>query len=280
MPFQANWMQEKLAKMLAKLREDRGLTTRQIAEELGWAPSKVSRMENARNQVDPLDVIKLGQFYKLPENEIAQLCEMARDTRTDAWEERYEPWVPEPYLRLARYERQAKIVRSSQAGVVPGLCQTRAYAAAVIQSSPVAYDDETAEALIEFRMQRQGRLEEPDFLQLAVVIAEPVLYWQYGGPQVLHEQLEHLRELADRPNVDLYVVPFSTAVVMLPLEIFQFDDSEVAAVAFSETMWTNVLHEGPQDTRRANRMFQRHVSRALPSDQAKSLIEERIRGTQ
>jgi hypothetical protein len=225
-------------------------------------------------------VIKLGQLYGLSETEITQLCEMARDNRTDVRYVRYEPWVPEPYLRLARYEGEAKIIRSSQPGVVPGLCQTRNYAASMIRSSPVAYDDETADALIEFRMERQRRLEDPDFIRMEVVIGEPVLHWQYGGPQVLNEQLKHLWEMADRENVTLRVVPFSNAIVLLPLEVFQFDEAEIAAVAFSETMWTNVLHDGPQDTRRALRMFDRHLSMALTPDETKSLIGERIRGTQ
>lgn len=276
MPFQASWVQEALARRLEELRTGKNWSTREVAAKLKWPQSKVSRIENALNKIDPLDVIKLGQLYELGEAEIDRLCEMARDSRTDMWWQRFEPWLPESYYKLIGYENEAVSLRSSQPSVVPGLLQTRDYATALIANSPIMYDEDTADALIDVRMQRQRRIDETEPLKLDVVIAESVLYWEYGGPDVLKAQLTHLREQAERPHVTIRVVPYTNAIILLPLEIYQFKGSEFAAVAFSETLWTNALHEGPQETKRALRMFERHAAMALSPDDSQRLIEQRI----
>lgn len=278
MPFQASWVQAKLAKRLRDLRQENGLSGREAAAQLGdgWSQAKISRIESTETKADPLDVIKLGKLYGLPDSEIEQLCEMARDSRTNRWWKRYEEHLSETYYMLIGYENDALRVRSSQPHVVPGLLQTREYAAAVI-AEPVTYDDEKTHALIEVRMLRQRRLTDPEPLKLEVVIAESVLHWQFGGPEVLHAQLLHLREMAERDNVSVQVVPFTSAITMLPVQVFQFTDSDGASVAFSETHWTNELHEGPQDARRAHRMFERHASRALSPEETSKLIEAQAR---
>jgi hypothetical protein len=79
--------------------------------------------------------------------------------------------------------------------------------------------------------------------------------------------------MGERDNISIQVVPFTNAITMLPVQVFQFTGSESASVAFSETHWTNELHEGPQDARRAHRMFERHASRALSPDETSKLIE-------
>ncbi len=238
----------------------------------GRLQAKISRIESAETKLDPVDVIKLGKLYGLGDAEIERLCEQARDSRTDRWWKRYEEHLSETYFTLIGYENDAIRVRTSQPHVLPGLLQTREYAAAVI-AEPVSYDDEKTEALIEVRMLRQRRLSDPEPLRLEAVIAESVLRWQFGGPDVLHDQLMHLREMGERENITIQVVPFTNAITMLPYQVFQFTDSEAASVAFSETHWTNEMHEGPQDARRAHKMFDRHASRALSPEETGKLIE-------
>jgi hypothetical protein len=45
--------------------------------------------------------------------------------------------------------------------------------------------------------------------QLHVILGEAVLRQQVGGPEVMRNQLLHLCEASERPNVTLQVVPFS-----------------------------------------------------------------------
>ncbi len=41
------------------------------------------------------------------------------------------------------------------------------------------------------------------------MVDEAVLHREVGGPKVMHDQLIHLAELADRPNITVEVIPYS-----------------------------------------------------------------------
>jgi transcriptional regulator with XRE-family HTH domain len=278
MAFRASWAQRRLAGELADLRKAEKLSTREVADGFGWNASKVSRIENAQVKVESGDVIKLARLYGVPDGEVGRLCDMARESRTDIWWDRFAPWLPEPYYNLIGYENDATKLRCMQATVIPGLLQARGYATSVINTSPSVFDADKADALIEVRALRQRRLTEPEPLELDAIIAEPVLHWAFGGGAVLHEQLKHLRELSDRSNVTVRVVPYTSAIVMLPLELYEFGQ-DGPSIAFSETLWHNVVHEGELETKRATRMLDHVASMALSPDMTNQKIEQRIRET-
>lgn len=279
MPFRASWAQRRLAGELADLRKAADLSTREVAEGFGWNASKVSRIENAQVKVEPGDVIKLARLYGVADSEVSRLCNMARESRTDIWWDRFAPWLPEPYYNLIGYENDATRLRCMQSTVFPGLLQARDYAASLINNSPSAFDADKADALIEVRSLRQRRLAEPEPLELDAIIAEPVLRWAFGGPAVLHRQLQHVREMADRPNVTVRVVPYANAIVMLPLELYEFGEDGLS-IAFSETLWHNIVHEGPLETKRASRMLDHVATVALSPGETNLMIEQRIRETE
>jgi transcriptional regulator with XRE-family HTH domain len=276
MPFQASRSQKRLADRLAEARKTCGLSSQYVADQFGWQQSKISRIENAQVKVIPADVMKLAGLYELSE-EVSRLCAMARASRTDFWWQRFEPWVSESYYTLIGYENDATRLRSNQSTVVPGLLQIREYASALIANSPMSYDPDTADALIEVRMLRQRRLREPEPLRLDALVAESVLHWEFGGREVLHAQLRHLRDMSERANVTIRVVPFSTAQIVLPLELYEFGENIEDSVAFSETPWTNTIHDGPLEARRAHRMVDRMEATALSPRDSNTFIEQRIR---
>lgn len=106
-----------------------------------------------------------------------------------------------------------------------------------------------------------------------------MLHWAFGGTAILHKQLRHVREMADRPNVTVRVVPYTNAIVLLPLELYEFGEDGLS-IAFSETLWHNVVHEGPLETKRASRMLDRVAAMALSPDETNLMIEQRIGDTE
>ena len=91
---------------------------------------------------------------------------------------------------------------------VPGLLQTAAYAAAVQRDEIVPPTDDEVDRWVSHRLARQEVLHrEPDPLKLAVVLDESVLYRVAGDGEVMAEQLDHLAGAAERPNIDVRVLP-------------------------------------------------------------------------
>lgn len=70
-------------------------------------------------------------------------------------------------------------------------------------------DAERAEELTAATMERQNVLSRPDPPEVIAVLHELVLHRLIGSPVVMADQLGHLAELADRPNISVHVVPSS-----------------------------------------------------------------------
>jgi transcriptional regulator with XRE-family HTH domain len=95
-------------------------------------------------------------------------------------------------------EQSATSVRSWEPMLVPGLLQTRAYAAALLNT-----DD-----LVQRRLDRQRMLTRPgNPVELAAIIDESVLCRPVGGHDVLANQVRHLAAIAERPNVTIQILP-------------------------------------------------------------------------
>ena len=107
-------------------------------------------------------------------------------------------------------EATASTIRISEAVVIPGLLQTPEYTHALALAGGAT--EEAAQAAVEERMSRQTILTRKNPPLLWVIIAETVLEWPVGGPEVMREQLAHLLELADKPNVGIRVVPRSATI--------------------------------------------------------------------
>jgi transcriptional regulator with XRE-family HTH domain len=91
--------------------------------------------------------------------------------------------------------------------VIPDLLQTKAYAAAVELAMEIPLSDHEVSERVERRAERQKVLyRDPEPLQLVAVLSEGVLLDRVGGPEVMATQLDHVADLAERPNVDVRIV--------------------------------------------------------------------------
>lgn len=277
MAFEASWLQKQLGAELLALREDRKMTTREVAGAFGWAASKVARMERAENRIDPQDIIKLGRLYKIADSEVTRLCEMARASRTDIWWERYKPWLADSYYTMIGYENDATRIKTTHPSIVPGLLQTRRYIEGLFASNIVVTDPDRVSVLTEVRELRQRRLTEPNPLQLVAIIPESVLYASFGGDEAMREQLTHLRATMELVNVDVRVLPTTLPVNRLPLSLFEFGSEEGPAIAISDTEFGNVFHDAPMEILQTRRIVNHLHGLALGPEATISIIEQRIR---
>ncbi|MEU6312719.1 helix-turn-helix transcriptional regulator [Streptomyces sp. NPDC047014] len=114
--------------------------------------------------------------------------------------------LPTWFRAYAEMEARATFISTFQAQVVYGLLQTEAYAKALLSVEFPDRADDIAAARIE-RQRILGRDEPP---ALMVVLDEALLHRNVGGREVMRNQLSHLLSFADRPWVQIQVMPFSS----------------------------------------------------------------------
>jgi transcriptional regulator with XRE-family HTH domain len=264
--------QRRLARILRRLREDAGLTIDQVAEKLELSPSTISRIETAQVSVRPRDVRELLDIYAVNEVQRAQLMDLARAGRQQAWWHEYRdvPSVP-----LAGLEADAAFIRQFSALLIPGLLQTRDYATAVIRAIRHDAAADEVEQRLELRMHRQEQLthkEAPDFW---VVLDEAVLRRPIGEPEVMHGQLQRLIDASDLPNVTLQVLPFSAgphAGMDGEFTIFSYRDPADPDVVYIENTGGDLYLERDDKTRRYRLIFSHLQAAALnPVDSVRAL---------
>lgn len=121
--------------------------------------------------------------------------------------------VPAWLTLYASLEQGASHVWTWQPLTVHALLQTREYATAVESVGPEPVSADAVAEKVDLRLSRQGVLNrEPEPLDLAVVLDESVLYRVTGGPVTMAAQLDHLADLAQRPNITVQVLPLDAGV--------------------------------------------------------------------
>jgi transcriptional regulator with XRE-family HTH domain len=91
---------------------------------------------------------------------------------------------------------------------IPALLQTKGYAAAIERYGPLVLTDEQVAQRVDVRLARQAVIHrESDPLRSVNLVAEHLLTETVNGPEVMAAQLDHLVELAERPNIELRILP-------------------------------------------------------------------------
>jgi hypothetical protein len=128
-------------------------------------------------------------------------------------------------------------------------------------------------------MQRQLVLVREPLAQLSVVLDESILGRRIGDEQVMYDQLTHLAELSDRPNIAIRVLPLGAQHTVLgpAFVIFHFEsdtDAVLQDVVASEQLKTVFTVEGEQETYLHRLVFQSLVSASLDTADSRALILE------
>jgi hypothetical protein len=114
--------------------------------------------------------------------------------------------VPDWLKTYVGLESLADRIFTFEALIIHGLLQTQDYAAAVTASSRSIRPDH-GERFVSFRMARARRLTDADRpLQLHAVIPTAALDLAVGTHEVRRQQLQHLIEMSELPNVTIQVL--------------------------------------------------------------------------
>ncbi len=256
----------RLRRELHRLRTTAGLTTDEVAEQLTWHRSKVSRIENGHSGISPGDVRELLDVYGVTGEQVDALVKLAREARQKNWWFAYGDVLPDDYVGL---EAEAVSIRTFEGQFVPGLLQTEGYARAVIHAGRDAVDADDVERRVEARLARQTLLTRDDPVRLWAIVDEGALRRPAGGREVMRAQLDHLAKAAELPNVELQVLPYSSgahAGMSGPFAILNFVEPAEGDVVYVENETSSLFLEKPQEIERYTLMFTHLLAKALDPD--------------
>lgn len=224
-----------LAETLRALRRAAGLSGERLAVRCAMSQAKISRIEGRKITPSVADVERILTALEVPRGVADDLVALARRVNVQ-----HTSWRAAARIGLWRKQEELKVLADSSRTVrqflpaMPGgLLQTEDYARAAL--SPMVRTDPArdVERAVEARIRRQATLDDPD-RRFLFVLTEQAVRWRYASLPVMAEQCRHMADVAQRPNVDLAVVPRFGEVAGGPLNTFVvYDDRLVLAELFS-----------------------------------------------
>jgi transcriptional regulator with XRE-family HTH domain len=218
---------------LAQLRDDANLSGAGAARLAGdgFSQSKISRWESGRLVPDPDDVGRYAKALGATDKVRRRLIALAREahashqvaaparialTRTPGYQ-----------TRVGRIEADSEHVATFHPVVIPGLLQTVPYMRALFETETAEH--ELIEPTITARLQRQHLLGD-DSYHFTMIIHASTLGWCVGSPAVMVDQLHHLIDASNRPNVHIGIIPWGTPTTALPPSGFDIYDERLVIV--------------------------------------------------
>jgi transcriptional regulator with XRE-family HTH domain len=281
-PDGPNVRQRRVARALRSWREMRGQKLVEVASQLAWSESKLSRFERAEVNAGPAEIIALAAILGIDETTRDKNVRLAlAATHSDDQWGTYSPdALRADFKDFVEDEAEATEVRNVETVLVTGLLQNAGYSNALLRGwAPDVSDDILAERT-GLRQLRQARLDDPaDPLHLHAILYEVALRLPIGGPYVMRAQLDHLLERAELPNVTIQVLPMSVGAyhgIGTSYHLVSFEPDKAGAV-FLENLNGGLYIEEEDDIARYTLNFDRLRKLALTPEESALRIAE-IRG--
>jgi transcriptional regulator with XRE-family HTH domain len=270
-----------LAERLLRLRKEAGLTGAQLSDALGWEEgtgrTKVSKIENGRQQVTENDIRAWARATGHPEQaeDLLDLLASAKVVRT-RWRQQRLGGGQAAAVQQARDRttQAATRIRNAENVIIPGLLQTSGYARSIIAQASALYGAVDVDAALQARMQRQQVLYDTSKM-FEFVFTEAALYLLPCSRQVMLGQLDRLLSLG-MDNVMVGIIPFGTELPLAPYNSFLLLDDDLTV----ETLAGKDEERADDSAELYHRIFDLLMAGALTGDDARRLITtaaERLR---
>ncbi|MEU5547576.1 DUF5753 domain-containing protein [Streptomyces sioyaensis] len=242
----------------------------------------MSRIENAKAHMPIKDVAPLLGHYGVTDTAvIAALEGLAKDSNKTGWWTTYADVAPDAYKDYIGLEEDAESAHIYAQGLIPGLLQIGGYVCEIIAGTAPHLTPDDVNALAEVRKKRQATLTDGNRpngpLKLWAVIHESVLHYRSAAyPGLMHEQLRHLLDMAELPNVTIQVMsppaPAHPGMVG-PFHVVRFP-SPWPTVINLENIRGGYFVEGTDEVKAFEAAFELIVAAALPVDQSRETIKK------
>ncbi len=264
----------RLGSALKRAREQAGKTQDEAATVIDAVGSKISRLELGRSGIKLTDLNLLLDFYGLSGEQTEWMRDLARAGRQRGRWSGYRTVIPDWFRAYVDLESDASEIRWYQCEVVPGILQTEAYIRAMHATAHPRVTDEAVNKQVAVRLERQATLDQPD-TTLSFILSESALRRNVGDATIMHEQLTHLAEVAERPNVELQVLPFDAqtfGAAWVGFTILRFDHDAASDVVYLEGYTDADYLDSPDEVQAYTALWNRLSAAALGQVESRHLI--------
>ncbi|WP_055692296.1 helix-turn-helix domain-containing protein [Streptomyces prasinus] len=256
---------QRFAEELRTLRAASGTSLRALGERLGWDWSLFGKMEKGETLGSPEVVQALDTHYGTPGLLLA-LWELAAGDHTQ---------FRERYRRYMALEAQAVSLWHFAVSVLPGLLQTPGYAREVLTAGGLRGKE--LDQQVDARMGRRELLDGEQAPPFRTILSEAVLRTPLRDVGEWREQLEHLADMTERPNVRVHALLQSAGVHgLLSADVWYLLLPEGRTVAYTENGYQGELIEEPSPVVRLQKTYDAVRDLALTPAESRKFILRRL----
>ncbi len=277
--YGATVAKRRLSSRLGTLRVRARMSPSEASDKLGWKRGRLNRFErNEWRQPAISSVRDLARIYGASDDEREELEQLVARASVRTWwheadKEREKVFSNE----FPGFENDAARISLYLPLVLPGLMQTRAYIEAILAAGRGSA--QWRERALQARLRRQQILDRTDGTapQVAAVITEAALLYQWGTPSDRRTQLGHLAALSARPNIELRLLRFAGGLhpgMCSAIDIFDFPGHDDPSVVYLEN--DTGIHEvtKPADIQAYQQTFARIRDSALAPTATRTYLHQ------
>nr|WP_280272699.1 DUF5753 domain-containing protein [Nocardia wallacei] len=171
-----------------------------------------------------------------------------------------------------KWESEARILRSFEPTLIPGLLQTAEYATGILRKV-IEFQQipDDLDAGVSKRMERQQVLYRRDHL-FHFIIGEQALYTTVGDDQTMIGQLDRLLAVQGMPRITIGVIPFTAPFETATTSFLMFDSKMVLV----ENITAELNITQPREIRVYHRTFDVLVGQSVTGEAARRLVRRAI----
>lgn len=265
----------RLGNALKRAREEADKTQDEAAEVIDAAASKISRLELGQSGIKQTDLTLLLTFYGVQGEQAELMKELARAGRQRGRWTGYRDAIPDWFRTYVDLEADASELRWYQPEVVPGILQIETYIRAMNSTARQKVAEEAAEQQLKVRVERQSVLSRPSAPLLNFILSESALRRNIGDATVMRDQLRRLAELAERPNIELQVLPFNAqtfGAAWVGFTIMRFDHDAASDVVYLEDYTDATYLDRPDGVQAYTHLWNRLQAAAMGQVESRRMI--------
>ncbi|WP_149263644.1 helix-turn-helix transcriptional regulator [Actinomadura sp. K4S16] len=270
----------RLAGEIRKLRENRGLTTDDLARLVFHSRTKITRLENAQIRPDLTEIMNLLDALEITGDEYDRICKLAREASQKGWWDRYGVSMGPRQKLYADLEYNADSVRDYNQTLMPAVLQAPEFISALVELDACQGKlDYVPERMAEARIRRQRELLRSGGPTYETVLDECVIHRLGVPPQAMTAQLHHvIRVVSEEERITVRVLLHDARIqgAFLPMSsfcLYTFAEPGDAPLAVLETVTADVILTQRGEVARYTRIYDRLREAALSREDSIAFLE-------